>query len=411
MKKIKVIFILLLFLSLPLEAGALSERETLVLRIKELQAKIEILQKELQLIRQTEETLFYFEGRMELGDRGQEVRRLQQLLNRESETRVGETGPGSPGNETDYFGPLTQKAVIRFQEKYRQEILTPWGFNSGTGIVGATTRKKLNQLLTDKALDKVQISSNRLQQGDTLRLEVESEKQTTVSFLGREVEAYPMGSSKKKIAFLPVNTKDYPGFYSLVVRSGNEFFFEAVRVAKRNFPVTELKTTPELEEKGYTPEGIRKKSAQDNKEIFDRVLGEDPTPFYFNSGFTDPLETMKDVGNYGNIRRGGGVELQHLGVDLDAEMNTPIYSINEGLVVFIKDMSDYGKTMIVDHGGGIRSLYIHLEEFLKKEGDRVKKGETIALSGNSGYSLAPHLHLTINIHGQSIDPLLFLEAN
>lgn len=410
MKRKILLIILFLFVIFPSQTEALSERQKLILQIQELQDKIKVLQKELRELQGNQET-FYFKTSMELGDKSQDVKRLQELLNRDPQTRVSKAGPGSPGNETDFFGALTQKAVIRFQEKYQQEVLDPWGFSSGTGIVGATTRKKLNELLVDKKIEKVYLSSNRLQQGDTLRLEVESEKETTVSFLGLEIEAYPMGSSKKRVAFLPVGAKTPPGFYSLAIHSDDAFFFETIRVVKRDFPVTELKTTPELEEKGYTPEGIKQKLAQDNKKIFDQVLSKDPTPFHFNDGFTNPLDTMKDVGNYGNIRKSGGVELQHLGVDLGAETSTPVYSINEGVVVFTKDMFDYGKTMIIDHGGGVWSLYLHLEKFLKEKGERVEKGEMTALSGNSGYSLAPHLHLTINIHGQSIDPLLFLKTN
>lgn len=80
------------------------------------------------------------------GMRGSDVRELQKLLNSSVETRVTETGAGSPGNETDYFGAATKRALIKFQEKYRAEILTPVGLVSGTGIFGATTRAKASAL-------------------------------------------------------------------------------------------------------------------------------------------------------------------------------------------------------------------------------------------------------------------------
>ena len=64
-----------------------------------------------------------------------------------SATRIAVSGVGSPGNETNYFGSLTKSAVIRFQEKYRNDILAPWGFANGTGYVGRTTMEKLNELL------------------------------------------------------------------------------------------------------------------------------------------------------------------------------------------------------------------------------------------------------------------------
>ncbi len=88
-----------------------------------------------------------FSRTLTIGSRGQDVMCLQVLLNKSSITQVATAGVGSPGQETSLFGSLSKNAVKRFQETYATEILAPANLSSGTGIVGALTRTKLNALL------------------------------------------------------------------------------------------------------------------------------------------------------------------------------------------------------------------------------------------------------------------------
>jgi hypothetical protein len=90
---------------------------------------------------------YKFTATLKSGQASSDVKYLQIVLNSDPDTRLAASGVGSLGNETNYFGSLTKAAVIKFQEKYSEDILASWGLTKGTGLVGSTTRAKLNELL------------------------------------------------------------------------------------------------------------------------------------------------------------------------------------------------------------------------------------------------------------------------
>lgn len=89
---------------------------------------------------------YTFSSNLSKGDSNADVKNLQNALNSDPSTAVAISGVGSTGNETNYFGSLTENAVIKFQNKYASEVLTPIGLTTGTGYVGSMTRAKLNTL-------------------------------------------------------------------------------------------------------------------------------------------------------------------------------------------------------------------------------------------------------------------------
>jgi len=128
--------------------------DALLNQIRTLQEQLAVLQGDEggEVVSQVSTTgISLFVRNLSIGDAGEEVRNLQKVLNSDSRTKLASSGPGSPGNETTFFGPLTQAAVIKFQDLYASEILHPLGLVRGTGFVGPSTRAKLNELVLSGA--------------------------------------------------------------------------------------------------------------------------------------------------------------------------------------------------------------------------------------------------------------------
>jgi murein DD-endopeptidase MepM/ murein hydrolase activator NlpD len=112
-------------------------------------------------------------------------------------------------------------------------------------------------------------------------------------------------------------------------------------------------------------------------------------------------------------KRGIGVRLhpvlniyrRHEGLDIAADPGTPVYASGDGVVEFSGRSGGFGIMVEVNHGYSYRTIYGHLSKALVKEGQRVKRGTLIALSGNTGLSSGPHLHYEIRKNGVPQDPL------
>ena len=101
---------------------------------------------------------------------------------------------------------------------------------------------------------------------------------------------------------------------------------------------------------------------------------------------------------------------QHTGVDLRAEEGTSVLASNHGAVVLVDELFFSGKSVILDHGWGLYSMYFHLSEALVKEGDLVHLGAILGRVGSTGRSTGPHLHWGIRINGARVDPLSLLRT-
>jgi len=125
--------------------------------------------------------------------------------------------------------------------------------------------------------------------------------------------------------------------------------------------------------------------------------------------FIRPVEGEISTGFGLNRIINGQQRSQHTGVDLRAEKGTSILASNHGVVVFVDELFFSGKSVIVDHGWGLYSMYFHLSEALVKEGDLVRTGAILGRVGSTGRSTGPHLHWGIRINGARVDPLALLK--
>lgn len=124
---------------------------------------------------------------------------------------------------------------------------------------------------------------------------------------------------------------------------------------------------------------------------------------------TVPLRYTRISSSFSHARKHPilGYKRPHLGVDYAAPRGTPVRAAGDGVINFVGNKGGYGKTVIITHSDGFKTLYGHLNGYAKgiKTGKRVKQGSLIAYVGSSGLSTGPHLHLGLYKNGKALNPL------
>jgi murein DD-endopeptidase MepM/ murein hydrolase activator NlpD len=101
------------------------------------------------------------------------------------------------------------------------------------------------------------------------------------------------------------------------------------------------------------------------------------------------------------------MRIMHEGIDIVADYGTPIYATGDGTVSYVGLRGGYGTAIEIDHSFGYATVYGHLSKPLVREGQKVKRGQVIAFSGNSGLSTGPHLHYEVIKDGAHVDPAAY----
>lgn len=103
-----------------------------------------------------------------------------------------------------------------------------------------------------------------------------------------------------------------------------------------------------------------------------------------------------------------GTTKYHSGMDIAVDTGTPIQAADSGTVVYSGWLGGYGNCVMIDHGGGLVTLYGHNSALNVSEGQYVNKGTVIAYAGSTGYSTGPHCHFEVRLHGELTEPLNYL---
>lgn len=127
---------------------------------------------------------------------------------------------------------------------------------------------------------------------------------------------------------------------------------------------------------------------------------------------SSPVSAAYNSSSYGwRIDPFNGNRAFHEGLDFTANVGTPIRAAADGIVSEAGPTPDYGNLVKIEHGAGLETRYAHASKLLVKEGDRVIKGQIIALVGSTGRSTGPHLHYEIRLNGIALDPRQYLHKN
>jgi murein DD-endopeptidase MepM/ murein hydrolase activator NlpD len=231
------------------------------------------------------------------------------------------------------------------------------------------------------------------------------------SWLGHEISFSFDAKSKVWYALAGVSFETAPGTYSLELTGetpdGKEgmkklSFARSFAVGSGKYPKISVKLS--VEGKFTEPSPEQQKQIQESQEIKKDYLNRVTPEREWSGQFTAPANaSISDV--FGSERIFNGKSSSpHQGLDFRVPSGTPVAAMNDGTVLLARPLYFEGNFIALDHGQGLLTLYLHLSEFKVKEGDQVKRGQIIGLSGGTGRATGPHLHAAVRWQGTYLDP-------
>lgn len=216
-------------------------------------------------------------------------------------------------------------------------------------------------------------------------------------------------ASKTWYGIAGVSLETHPGIYDLELKGttprGSEVAFSkriAIRPAK--YPSIAVSVAKQYTE----PSAEQLERIRQDKTVKQDVFGHTTAEQEWSGKFRPPVDaSVSDV--FGTRRTfNGKVQSMHQGLDYAVPKGTPVSAVNAGTVLLASPLYFEGNCVVLDHGQGLLTLYLHLSEIKVKPGERVERGQEIGLSGGTGRATGPHLHLAVRWEGVYLNPATLL---
>jgi murein DD-endopeptidase MepM/ murein hydrolase activator NlpD len=231
------------------------------------------------------------------------------------------------------------------------------------------------------------------------------------SWLGHEVAFSFDARSKTWFTLAGVSIETTPGLYSLELtgetaaakNAGKKVSFtRTFTIARGKYPKIEVKLN--VESKFTEPSPEQQKQIEEGQQIKKDYLNRVTPEREWSGQFTAPADAaISDVFGAERVFN-GKTQSTHFGLDFRVPSGTPVTAMNDGTVLLARPLYFEGNFVVLDHGQGLLTLYLHLSEFKVKEGDLVKRGQVVGLSGGTGRATGPHLHVAVRWQGTYLDP-------
>lgn len=218
------------------------------------------------------------------------------------------------------------------------------------------------------------------------------------TFNGKKVYFNPSRESLKAIIGIDLSTP--PGKYEMEISAGGGSLRRSVQVVKKKYGLQRLTLPKDMVE--LTPENEARVEREQHKMA---AIWPNESELVWAGNFINPREG-EIVTQFGVKRIINKIPKNpHSGVDVSGEEGDPVRAPNNAVVSLIDDQFYSGNSVVLDHGQGIYTMFFHLSKVLVSAGQKVKKGEVIALVGSTGRSTGPHLHWGARVQGAKVDPL------